>query len=209
MLADLHVHTKYSFDCLSEPVKILRMAEKRGLGAIAITDHNSFKGSLVLSKMNKTKMIIIKGIEVYTNIGDLSGLFIQEKIKSKNHLEVIDEIKEQGGLVYFPHPFRAHKKVFSENVDVFEIFSSRNKPEQNARAESFAKRMGKAVAAGSDAHTYLEVGLAGIKIENVESEEDVRKLIMRRKVEIFGKYCPIYLKRVNKAIGILKSFNLI
>ena len=44
--ADLHVHTKYSFDCLLEPRTVVKVASMRGLSAIAVTDHNTIRGSL-------------------------------------------------------------------------------------------------------------------------------------------------------------------
>lgn len=204
MLADLHIHTKYSEDCFSEPLKILKFSEKRGLTAIAITDHNTLKGSLITSKIKRANIIVIKGMEIKTNIGDIIGLFIEEEIKSRNYLEVIDEIKEQDGLVYFPHPFKAHKKILSKNIDVVEIFNSRIKPEENMKAKNFAEKNRKAIGAGSDAHTYWEIGLAGIKIKDVDDIESIRKAIVKKKVEIFGHYSPIYLKKISKLIKILK-----
>lgn len=40
---DLHIHSKYSSDGVLDPEKIVKIATKRGLSGIAITDHNTIK----------------------------------------------------------------------------------------------------------------------------------------------------------------------
>ena len=96
--ADLHVHTKYSFDCLLEPRTVIKIALMRGLSVIAITDHNTVKGSLAAIRVASSveKLIVIPGIEVKTDMGDLIGLYVQEEIKSRDFYDVIDEIRDQG-----------------------------------------------------------------------------------------------------------------
>src|SRR5207253_1530738 len=42
ILCDLHMHTSWSHDCRVEVVELVDHAEAEGLGAIAVTDHNSF-----------------------------------------------------------------------------------------------------------------------------------------------------------------------
>ena len=44
MKVDFHIHTKYSYDSLMEPDKIIRNAVKRGLDGIVICDHNTIRG---------------------------------------------------------------------------------------------------------------------------------------------------------------------
>ncbi|MCW3133792.1 MAG: PHP domain-containing protein [Methanophagales archaeon] len=43
MKYDLHIHSKYSSDGIIEPEKIIKIALKRGLDGIAITDHSTIK----------------------------------------------------------------------------------------------------------------------------------------------------------------------
>jgi len=38
-------------------------------------------------------------------LGDIIGLFIEKEIKARSAMEVVREIKEQGGLVMLPHPY--------------------------------------------------------------------------------------------------------
>ena len=43
---DLHMHTDHSPDCATPAELLLETAKERGLGAIAITDHNEISGAL-------------------------------------------------------------------------------------------------------------------------------------------------------------------
>ena len=43
MIADLHVHTNYSNDGKSTPQQVIDACIERGIGCVAITDHNSFE----------------------------------------------------------------------------------------------------------------------------------------------------------------------
>lgn len=74
---DLHIHSNYSFDCDMTLEKILSTAKKRGLKGISITDHNTFEGCLKAMELNKDDdFIIIPGIEVTTNYGDILVYFL-------------------------------------------------------------------------------------------------------------------------------------
>jgi len=47
---DLHIHSKYSKDSINDPKWIIKIAKNKGLNGVAITDHNTIKGSLVAKK---------------------------------------------------------------------------------------------------------------------------------------------------------------
>ena len=47
MKLDLHIHSKYSYDSFSESSKIVKMAKRKGLDIISITDHDK---QIVLKK---------------------------------------------------------------------------------------------------------------------------------------------------------------
>jgi len=50
MKYDLHIHSKYSHDSLLSPDNILKVARKRGLGGIAVTDHNTILGGIAFPR---------------------------------------------------------------------------------------------------------------------------------------------------------------
>ena len=45
-LADLHIHTNYSYDGTASVPEVLRKAKQLGLNVIAVTDHDEIAGSL-------------------------------------------------------------------------------------------------------------------------------------------------------------------
>ena len=52
---DLHIHSKYSFDSIMSPKRIVKVAQDNGLDCIAITDHDSIKGGLEAKKYENEK----------------------------------------------------------------------------------------------------------------------------------------------------------
>jgi len=59
MRIDCHCHTIYSkhwfwgYDSINTPKEMIKAAIKKGLDGIAITDHNTVKGSLIGKKIAK------------------------------------------------------------------------------------------------------------------------------------------------------------
>ena len=83
--ADLHVHTSFS-DGTFSPAEVVEYAEKIGLSAIAITDHDSVEGiGPTLEAAKDSNLEIIPGIEFTTEIEDrevhILGFFIDYKQK--------------------------------------------------------------------------------------------------------------------------------
>lgn len=161
MELDLHIHSKYSYDSFMSPENIIKIAKKRKLNGIAITDHNTIKGGLEAKKFNKNSdFIIITGTEIHTEYGDIIGLFINEEIKKKNFLDVVEEIKSQSGISILAHPYRGFSspEKIIDKVDFVEGFNARSNNEKNTMAIKLAAEYNKSVTAGSDAHSFFEIG---------------------------------------------------
>ncbi len=86
MKMDLHIHSKYSYDSFTSPLKILKTAKKKGLDAISITDHDAMK--IDYKQFRNADVIIIPGMEIKTDMGDIIGLFLTEKIQINDFLSV-------------------------------------------------------------------------------------------------------------------------
>ena len=191
MKCDLHIHSKYSSDGVLDPEKIVKIATKRGLNGIAITDHNTLKGGLKAKKCESEEFHVIVGSEIMTERGEIIGLFLEEEIKPGNVREVISEIKEQNGITIIPHPFDElrhsafhPKEEDAKFIDCIEGFNSRCVFQKyNKKAVEFAMKHNLTTTAGSDAHFANEIGNAGIITET----EDIREAIMKNEVKIFGK----------------------
>ena len=179
---DLHMHTDHSGDCATPVEALLGEAKARGLGAIAVTDHNEISGALeAREKADGIKVIV--GEEVKTaDQGEVIGLFIEEKIPRGLTLEAtIAEIKRQGGLVYVPHPFdRMHSvpdyehllKVI-DDVDAIEVFNPRVAISSfNEEAVRFAEKYRIVGGAGSDAHVTAGLGSVRIRMRDFDGPQE-------------------------------------
>ena len=191
----MHIHSKYSNDGVLEIEQILRVARGRGLGAIAITDHNTIRGGEEAKKYETEDFKVIIGAEIMTELGEVTGLFLTKEIDSRHFLDVIDEINTQGGLVVVPHPFdglrRSAFHITQDHVgivDAIEGFNSRCVFRRfNTKAVEFATKYNLPVIGGSDAHYANEIGLGGI----ITQSDDIRDSIMKSKVVLFGKRSSI------------------
>ncbi len=105
-LADLHIHTVYSYDGTASVPDVLARAKQIGLDVIAITDHDQIIGALKAFEMAPEFGIeVIPGIEITTAEGDLLALFVTQKIKPGRWLiETILDVGEAGGICIAPHP---------------------------------------------------------------------------------------------------------
>ena len=207
MMLDLHIHSKYSFDSILEPKKIIQISKKKGLNGIAITDHNTIEGGVKAKKINRdSDFSVIVGAEIGTEVGDITGLFLTDEIRSKKAMEVIEEIKGQGGLSVLPHPFRGHTIIGDEllkRIDLIEGFNSRTPLKLNLMAQSLAEEYNKPIIAGSDAHFAGEIGL-GKTLLNLESP-DIQKALLTNRTEIKGIPGPLYLQSLSQLVKSLKT----
>jgi len=99
------MHTVYSRDGAIKPADAIRIAKKRGLDGIAVTDHDTIRGGLEALKLRPEDLDVIVGAEIKTDRGDVIGLFLNEEIRERDHIEVIEAIRRQGGVAVVPHPF--------------------------------------------------------------------------------------------------------
>jgi predicted metal-dependent phosphoesterase TrpH len=194
---DLHVHSMFSWDSNNKPEQLIKVAKKRGLSGIAITDHDTIKGGVITSSLAETDFHVIIGSEINTEVGDIIGLFLQEEIEYRTSLEVIEEIKAQDGLLVLPHPLRGHKNLPEEvlkKVDVIEAFNGRCNRSENERARKLAQECKKEQVAGSDAHILLQLGYGLTAFENAISLEDMRKALVKGDIYVIEKYPPTAVK---------------
>ena len=172
MRVDLHLHTAGSWDCLSDPERVLETAIARGYQRIAMTDHNRVSVALRMAEAYPDR--IIPGEEVKTAEGvDVIGLYLSEEIpKGTPARETIAGIRDQGGIPYLPHPYAGGKSgggrladELAPLCDVVEVFNARlHSADANRRAAELATRHAKLRGAGSDAHTIGELGNAFVDL---------------------------------------------
>ncbi len=175
---DLHMHTDHSPDCATPVEALLATARERGLGAIAVTDHNEISGALeAREKADGIKVIVAEEVKT-AHQGEVIGLFIERRIPRGMSLrETIDEIHRQGGIAYVPHPFdRLHAVPDYEHlldvidvIDVIEVFNPRVAiPAFNEEALRFAAKYRIIAGAGSDAHVTQGLGSVRIRMRDFD-----------------------------------------
>ncbi len=209
--AEFHIHTRYSHDSILNYFFILIMCKLKKINLIAITDHNEIIGAQKYkNKFNNHNIEVIIGEEIFTNEGEIIGLYLTEKIEPNlSPTETINLIKEQGGYVYIPHPYdeKRYKTVLKydeiiknkKNIDFIEIHNGRNVEESfSKKQEEISNELPNVVKIiGSDAHTFYELGRNVISFE-YEGKEDLKESI--RKGKIKKKKC-IRLAHLNTKIA--------
>jgi predicted metal-dependent phosphoesterase TrpH len=159
--AVFHIHTAHSYDCLASPARIVAWAKRRGIGALAITDHDTIRGAREAAQIAEgTGVQVIIGAEYATDRGDVIGLFLHDDIRAREAHQVMAEIRDQGGISVLPHPYHAHRGVdeLAQAADMIEVFNARCSDLQNHRAADLAKALNKPMLAGADAHFVRELG---------------------------------------------------
>ena len=183
MKADLHVHTVYSNDGRTSLENLIRYAVEKGIGCVAVTDHNSFEAYEQLK--DNGKVIIIPAEEVSSKEGHIVALGIDRLIpRGRSIQETIDLIHEAGGYAFAAHPYRwwsglGERNTLAYPFDGIESRNGRSIPSANVKSEALAKRIGKPVSAGSDAHTPGHIGEGYLEIpDDVTTWQEALAAIM-------------------------------
>jgi predicted metal-dependent phosphoesterase TrpH len=211
---DLHVHTCYSHDCLLSLEDLIAAAQRRGLAALAVLDHNEIEGALALKEMAPFPVVV--GEEIYTSEGEVAGLFLQERVPPGLPLEeAVARVKAQGGLLYIPHPFDRHRSSalgepsllrILDQVDALEVLNARALyAADNEKAMRFAASHGIPGGAGSDGHTTGEIGQAYVEMEPFADRDDFLLSLSRSRIGggISSPHVHLYTTwaKIRKRIG--------
>ena len=209
---DMHVHTSYSSDSLLPIDDLLDTCDWHGIDCVAVTDHDTIEGALMLYELAPSRIIV--GEEIHTTAGEIIGLFLKEHVEPwQSPLETIGQIREQGGLVYLAHPFdslrsavleKQNRNEILDKIDVVEVYNSRNAFWwSNWKAAKFAEEKGILPGAGSDAHTRYELGRAHVVIEPFDSAEDFLSKLAEG--EIRSKKTPVVFNLLNKIYKVMRG----
>lgn len=212
--ADLHIHTCHSMDSATRVEQVVQRCAKVGINCVAIADHGTTAGGIALKKIAPFKVIVAQ--EILTTEGEIIGLFLDHDIPGRiPPLEAIDRIRDQGGLVYLPHPCDRIRESILLNermleilpqVDAIEVFNSRAlPPDANSRASAIAMEHNIAKGAGSDAHTPLEIGNAWVEMPDFQDNAGfLRSLaqgqIVGKRSNPLHRFSSVWA-RISNAIG--------
>lgn len=159
----------WSGDSTTTPEELAAAITKANLDAVAITDHNTIAGALTLAESGVLGTAVIVGEEVRTVDGDLIGLFLAERVPTGlKPLQAASQIREQGGLVYVPHPSDGARHSLNaatiealadaELLDVVEVLNAKCALPYDGPTHRAA------IAGSSDAHVPAALGAAWTEV---------------------------------------------
>ena len=221
-LADLHVHSIYSYDGTATVPAILKRAVQAGLNVIAITDHDEIKGSLkALELAPHYGAEVIPGIEVTTTEGHLLALNVMEKIEpGLSLIETVRRVGELGGFCIAPHPMAGG--FVMKSLSAYSILKALRQPDvartliaietynattidkmSNHYARILANRLNITQTASSDAHIVEAIGLGVTEFEGNTAQDlidalyggkvRIRKQKEWNSVRILGSWAANYI----------------
>ena len=173
---DLHSHTMWSGDCTTTPEELAAGVAASGIDVLCITDHNSINGAQRFAESGELGCRVVVGEEVRTGFGEIIGLFLTERVAiGLPPAEVCRRIRDQGGIVYIPHPYDPMRAGLREDVleelvagglvDAIEARNAKTSLEHlNQKAADRCAEWGLAAGAGSDAHVADALGAAYVEM---------------------------------------------
>jgi len=221
-LADLHIHTIYSYDGTASVSAVLRQAKLAGLDVIAITDHDEIKGALKALELAPSYGVeVIPGIEIKTAEGDLLALNITEAVEPNLSLEeTVLRVGALGGFCIAPHPMAGG--IGMKSLSAYSILKALRNPAvaeiligietynattidrlSNNYARILANRLDIGQTGNSDAHVVEAIGLGATEFEGHTAKDllsalNKGKTVVRRQkewnsVRILGSWVAGYI----------------
>ncbi|MBI4176588.1 MAG: CehA/McbA family metallohydrolase [Candidatus Aenigmarchaeota archaeon] len=200
---EFHCHSHYSHgrkirtEAIPSPLKVVRKARELGLSGIALTDHDSVEGHReAREEAKRLGLLFIPGVEISTSAGHLLALGVEEPISPGMGVrETVDRVHDCGGIAIGDHPFDMlglGMRLEMRHTDAIEVHNALNMNKvSNWIAERQARKMGKPMVAGSDAHTLEMVGAAPNILKDVGGVDDILKAIRKGNLTFERGYVPV------------------
>ncbi|MFB6252744.1 MAG: CehA/McbA family metallohydrolase [Halobellus sp.] len=168
---DPHLHTVASYDGHTTPEQLLDTAERVGLDAVVVTDHDTVEGAHVAKTLAAGRDIVaVVGCEVSTADGHLLTIGVDDAPEPGRPLPATAQsVRDAGGLAVVPHPFQRSRHGARGDairaVDGIEVHNAHTVLNiRNSQARRFAVRHRHQMFGGSDAHRPENVGLAATEV---------------------------------------------
>jgi predicted metal-dependent phosphoesterase TrpH len=197
---DLHIHSHYSGDGNGTPKQIIKTLQKRGLQGMAITDHNTVKGSLKALEVAPKDFIVIPSLEISTLDGHIVALGVKNNIERGFSIEeTVEKIIDLGGIPLVVHLFRNMSGVKKKNLfkiqkklTAIEVFNSCSVLKSNLKTAKIAREFNLGGTGGSDSHEPEYVGYGYTLVDTTDySKDSVLSEINKKKTWGEGAILPI------------------
>ena len=195
---DMHMHTMWSGDATTTPDELREALDESAIDVLCITDHGTINGALKLADELGCRVIV--GEEVRSGSGEIIGLFLQNRLPAgMKAAEAVALIRDQGGVVYIPHPFDPMRSCLNEDVlyglardggvDAIEVLNAKvSLASLNLRAADFAAAHDLPGGAGSDAHEPSAIGAAFVEMPDFPDGDAQAFLDSLRRGRVVGHH---------------------
>jgi len=197
MALDLHVHTSVgSRDCNLPLLRLTEAAHQVGIQGFAVTEHDTSWAPENLERYRQESgLFVCAGREWPTNWGHVIALGLDPDLEDIRRMEDLRRLADEaGGYLILAHPFRffpsGSNYLFGpqgnasaltleemaghpawELVDEIEVLNYNCTDKENELAAAVARVLGKRGTAGSDAHSFTEVGRCITVLERAVASE--------------------------------------
>lgn len=193
------MHSNYSKDSLITPKDLVYYAKKRGLNAVAVTDHNQIEGSLKIAK--EADFLVIPGMEVSSGDGHIVALNLHELIpRGLSAAETVDRIHGAGGIAVAVHPYAWFKgslagAVEEAKFDAVETLNASAFPfgRNRRKATEVAQKRGLPQVGGTDAHYGPTIGYGYTALDCEANVDAIVEAIKAGKCRPMGQAVPLTL----------------
>lgn len=200
MKIDTHIHSKYSKDSITPLEDIIAYAQKIGLKAIAITDHDEIEGTWQIRKLEHDGLILIPGEEVSTTKGHIVAIGINDYVKPlQTPEETVDQIHDNAGIAIAAHPYCYYRSGVGDIVRSLDVEAMETKNSRFILGVSnyLAKRVSQnnriPEIGASDAHFVKGIGRCYTEIPECDSVDEIIKNIKKGNTRACGERTPMNL----------------
>jgi predicted metal-dependent phosphoesterase TrpH len=195
---DMHLHSMWSGDCTTTPDELAEAVAASGLDVLCLTDHNGLAGALRFAETGELGCRVVVGEELRTGAGEIIGLFLSEHLPfGLGPVDAVTRIREQGGIVYIPHPFDPVRNCLNEDVlrglaadggiDAVEVCNAKTSlASLNRKAAEFAAEFDLPGGAGSDSHVPDALGAAFVEVADFDDATSF--LAALRDADVHGRH---------------------
>ncbi len=185
---DFHCHTSTSHDSPAKIKNITAVAKRRGVDAIAVTDHNkTYKGPLVVNGVD-----IIPGSEITTKEGEhLLAYFIEEDVqKGLPFEEAVSRVHDLGGFVVWAHPLRKRGLIKEEDkknfaiIDGVETGNAMDSEKERRKTKEICSEFSVVETGGSDSHIEGQIGTGVARTREKITKENFLKVLSEGEVVV-------------------------
>jgi len=206
-------------ECYSEPEAVYEKLKRAGMGLVTVTDHDSIEAGETLGR--HSHFFLSEEVTCSMPTGTTVHIGVYD-INERQHVEIqqrhddlprlLAYFREQDLLLSLKHPSScltdrrdfADLQWFRYAFPAWEVVNGQIPDSNNRLAQEFARMEGKAVLAGSDAHTLPSAGSAFTEVPTARTREEFFEGLREGRGRVKGEVGG-YWKLTREVVGISRG----